>query len=202
MSAYMLSESIPFGPNTLSDSFILPSSHSFMMPAAVISLETEAIRIMCPASIFSPASSSAQPKPLAYTSLPFRVTATDAPFRCHSRMKLVIIRSIFFVDSRSESALLIRRFTAVGSGSMSQPLSSDVDENRFQGPSMAKIIAAATKSAVFLCFIVRYFSIAASFMSLACIYAVCNMETAQGKSFPCRIGIFISFCCREPPLVS
>lgn len=65
-------------------------------------------------------------------------------------MKLVIIRSIFFVDSRSESALLIRRFTAVGSGSMSQPLSSDVDENRFQGPSMAKIIAAATK-ALFFC---------------------------------------------------
>ena len=60
-----VSLSIPFAPNTCSESFIFLSSTSFIIPTAVSNLDTDASLMMFDGCISCPASLSAHPKPLA-----------------------------------------------------------------------------------------------------------------------------------------
>ena len=70
-----------------------------MMPTAVRSFETEAIRSRVPGTIgFAP---SACPYPRAYTSESFRMMLREMPFSDHSVMKLSTTASISGMRDRS-----------------------------------------------------------------------------------------------------
>ena len=74
-----------------------------MIPVAVISLESEAIRKMLLTFTGVPLALSAIPKPLLYSSLPFFIMASEAPLISHCAIKRSMVRSIFLVSSRSDS---------------------------------------------------------------------------------------------------
>ncbi len=108
------------------------------MPLAVMSFDTEAILSMLRGDISSPASSSANPYPLAYTRESLRIIAREAPFISHFLRYCDTILSIPSRSGMSDNMFVRVSFSLSTAGTGAGP-----DDSSCLLPDVAIITVAA-----------------------------------------------------------
>ena len=116
MAVHNESQSIPSGPNTRSSSDRRPCSSSFIIPVAVMSLDTEARRRIWRGVISSFFSLSAQPYPLENIRESFLITDSEMPWMPQYFMNSRTSRSMALKTVLSDISLVRVSFRMAGTG--------------------------------------------------------------------------------------